>query len=108
MSYPQVVDLGTVLEEVPHTWPHLVPQISQLFEAGQGVERAVCLQSNARLNNFASENPFSCPLLSLLNYVRSEPYGDVRHINADEPIPGGNASHRNTGAVRNANRVIYH
>lgn len=105
VPYPQVVDLGTVLEEVPHTWPHVVPQISQLFEAGQGVERAVCLQSDARVNDFTY---LHCPLLSLLNYVRCEPYGEVQQIDADKLIPRGNASHRHTDAVRNANGVIYH
>lgn len=53
LSYPQHIDLRTVLEEIPDTWPHLVPQIGKLFEASQGVECAVCLQAKYKISLFS-------------------------------------------------------
>lgn len=42
-AHPERVDLRAVLEEVPDTWPELIPQVHQLPEPTQSVEGGVGL-----------------------------------------------------------------
>lgn len=51
-SYPHCIDLRAILKEIPDAWPEFIPQIGELFELSQGVERAICLkQKKGEKNN---------------------------------------------------------
>lgn len=87
-AHPERVDLRAVLEEVPDARAELVPQVHQLPEAAQSVERGVCLEGKQR-----ETPPLAADTLQRLR-ARAN--------------PGGETSHRKTpAAVANVNEVIY-
>lgn len=98
-SYPHCIDLSAVLHEVPDAWTQVIPQIHELFEPRQGVERAVSLKQKIEKTVFSD-----LTFLRLKARAPAEPlplalspatHESTPHQNISAN-PNGNTSHCNT------------